>query len=230
MDEGNQLEIPEQAKLTLVYLESGKEFFLAGPLSVKIGKTSPSSDNQLIKSDNTLLAADKMIASTAQYSQAAIIMRSGNKKENPLKIIQPQKTKILHKWPHLSWKNIDKGYSYRVEILSAEGDSLFVSETRSNSLQVPKQVQLPENTLLTWEIEATRGAGTYYNSADFMIVDQKSADAIKKAKPKGTKFSQLAFYARTLEQQGFNAEARKYWLKLAKKQPGNAAIEAKLRD
>jgi len=230
IDEGSLLEISKGAKLTLVYLESGQEFFLKGPLSVKVGKISPSSNNEVIKSSNILISAEKVVDSTAKYSQAAIVMRSGNKKENPLKIIQPQKTKILHKWPQLSWKNIDKGYNYRVEILSATGDSLYVSETKSNSLQVPKQINLPENALLTWEIEATRGMSTYYNSADFMIADKKTADAIKKAQPAGDKFSQLAFYARTLEKKGFKAEARKYWLKLDKKRPGSAAIQAKLRD
>jgi len=230
IDEGSLLEISKGAKLTLVYLESGQEFFLKGPLSVKVGKISPSSNNEVIKSSNILISAEKVVDSTAKYSPAAIVMRSGNKKENPLKIIQPQKTKILHKWPQLSWKNIDKGYNYRVEILSATGDSLYVSETKSNSLQVPKQINLPENALLTWEIEATRGMSTYYNSADFMIADKKTADAIKKAQPAGDKFSQLAFYARTLEKKGFKAEARKYWLKLDKKRPGSAAIQAKLRD
>lgn len=230
IDEGSLLKITKGAKLTLVYLESGQEFLLKGPISIEVGKTSPSSNNKVIKSSNILISADKVVDSTAKYSQAAIVMRSGNKKENPLKIIQPQKTKVLKKWPELSWKKIDKGFNYRVEILSATGDSLFVSETKSNSLQIPKKIDLPENAVLTWEIEATRGMSTYYNSADFMIADQKTATSIIKAKPTGNKFSQLAYYARTLEQKGFKAEARKYWMKLDKQRPGNAAIQAKLRN
>ncbi|MCU7834758.1 MAG: hypothetical protein KZQ83_05815 [gamma proteobacterium symbiont of Taylorina sp.] len=228
LETGTLLKMSAQSKMTLVYLDSGKEYSLQGPLSVTIGKDSPSADQKTIKASNELYST-AIIASTSDYSQAAIVMRAAGDQVNILQIIQPRNTKLLNKKPELSWQSLGKGYTYRVEVLSADGDSLYLTETQSDSVQIPKTINLPENDLISWEIEATRGTRTHYNSADFIIADDKTAQRIKKAAPKKESFSQLAFYAGMLEKNGFNQDARKYWLKLNRLRPGNDEIQKKIK-
>jgi len=228
LEAGSQLELSSQSKLTLVYLETGKEYSLQGPLSVKLTANAPAAGKTNIQPSNELYST-AVIASTSDYSQAAIVMRAANEAVNVLQIIQPKNTKLFEQTPELSWQSLGKGYNYRIEVLSADGDSLFLTETESDSVQIPKQTKLPKNDLITWEIEATRGTRTHYNSADFIIADDKTVQKIKKAAPKKSSFSQLAFYAGMLEKNGFNQEARKFWLKLNRLRPGNNDIQKKIR-
>ncbi len=228
LEADSKITLASGSSLTLVYLQSGKEYVINGPAKLVLGQQGPEKNNTILTASNQLNSSASLGQSTTKYSQAAIIMRAGDKKTNPLRVITPHYTKVLGQQPEFRWQMRGKGYQYRLEIFDAAGHSLYVAETSENHLKLPASVVLPVNQVLNWEIEAIKGMDAYFNSAEFIVADQKTIEQVEKLKPLSSSFSQLAYYARNLERMGFYDEAQKYWKKLAQMRPGDKNILKKI--
>lgn len=228
LDANTSIMIGDKSTLTLVYLQTGEEYVLKGPSKAVLKEQNLEVAGKSVQG-KTLLASAEGLAS-GNYSQAAIVMRSGKPKPKKLGIYSPVSTGILDPNPTLSWQNMGKGFEYHVEVLSENGDSLFEIETKKNKVSIPKSVKLPRTELLNWEVEASRGSITYYNMADFFIVSLEDNQQIQAARPaKSDKFSRKLLYAWMLENKGITDEAQKYWKMLAKERPNDRVILSKLR-
>jgi len=228
LDASTTINIESGSVLTLVYLNTGEEYVIKGPKKAVLKESALEVEGKAV-AGSTLLASAESLAS-GNYSQAAIVMRSGKPKPKKLTIYSPVSTGILESNPTLHWQNMGKGFSYHVEVLSENGDSLFVIETEKTSVDIPSSVTLPRKELLNWEVEANRGSITYYNTADFFIASKEDSKQIAAAKPKGSdKFSRKLLYDWLLENKGITDEAQKYWKILAKERPNDKVILSKLR-
>lgn len=228
VDAKSRVSVEKGGSITLVYLGSGEEFVLTGPQTAVVGEKDVMSDQKVAKS-TTMLASVQGLESS-KFSQAAIVMRSGGSKEDSLKMISPKSSKILSSNPSLKWQSMGRGYTYRVEVLSEYGDSLFAVETKKTSVDIPANVQLPRGELLSWEIEAVKGAAIHYNIADFFIAEQNEVDLIEKNRPGNqSSFSEMLLFAWNLEKRGLKEEAQSYWHKLAKLRPKDKIIQSKLK-
>jgi len=228
LDANTSIDISKQSVLTLVYLKTGEEYVLKGPKKAILKEKNLEVAGKTIAGKTLLASAEGLAA--GNYSQAAIVMRSGKPKKKKLTIYSPISTGILETNPTLSWQNMGKGFKYHVEVLSENGDSLFETETKKTSVAIPKSVSLPRKELLNWEVEASRGSITYYNMADFFIASMADSKQIAAAKPnKNDKFSRKLLYAWLLENKGITDEAQKYWKMLAKERPSDKVILSKLK-
>lgn len=224
-----QLKLDKNASITLVYLDSGKEYMIKGPALIMLGAKGPMQNNRLLVASNQLRQNAKLDDTVSSFSQAAIVMRATDNEENPLQILSPISGKLLETHPLFSWNNVGGGYQYRLEIFDADGNSLFVTKTRQTRFRLPKSITLPVGVVLNWELEATKGMDAYFNSGEFSIADSKTIARINLLRPKSDNFSHLAFFARALDKHGYHQEAQQYWHKLAKMRPNEPLVQNKLR-
>jgi len=228
LDVNTALVVANQSSVTLVYLNTGQEYVLTGPKQATLKEQNLLIAGKTVEG-KTLLASAEGLAS-GNYSQAAIVMRSGKPKQKKLAIYSPASTGILETNPTLIWQNMGKGFQYHIEVLSENGDSLFETETSQTSIAVPDNVSLPRKELLNWEVEANRGSITYYNMADFFIASIEDGKQIEAARPaKNDKFARQILFAWMLENKGITHEAQKYWQMLAKQRPNDKVIQSKLK-
>jgi len=228
LEANTTLVVADKASITLVYLKTGEEYVLTGPKKATLKDQNLEIAGKAVAGKTLLASAESLVS--GNFSQAAIVMRSGKPKQKKLTIYSPTSTRILEANPTLSWQNMGKGFNYHIEVLSENGDSLFETETNNASVKVPKNVTLPRKQLLNWEVEASRGSITYYNMADFIVTGIEEGKQIEAARPaKNDKFARQLLFAWMLENKGITQEAQKYWQMLAKQRPNDKVIQSKLK-
>jgi len=225
---GTTLTITAESSLTLVYLNTGQEYIVAGAKNAVVKEDYLQIEGKKQQGEQLLASAQGL--ALGNYSQAAVIMRSGNTQQNSLTLYSPNSTGVLKTHPLLSWKYMGKGFQYRVEVMSESGDSLFTINTDKNSTAIPQNISLPREELLSWEVEAIKGITSHINMADFFIASIKDSQQINEVlKKKNKSFSQRLLLAWMLENKGFSSEALKYWKLLATERPDNQIIQSKLK-
>lgn len=224
LDEGTIIELPPEARLTLVYYTSGEEFKAQGPLTLTLNATAPEGNGRPLQGQALMAAADSTRLATADHSQAAIIMRSATAPtENALILQYPAWSTILEPKPIFSWKTSsgqDKAYSYRLELLDHKGKVLFSGQSDIGRLRLPKDLELPKGERLSWELEAKRGKEMLFGRADFQIADDATLAKLDQiSKQLNSDFGHRLLFFRYLKANGFKHSADELWQSLVAERP-----------
>jgi hypothetical protein len=233
LNAGAAIHMPAESRLKLVMYPNGKEFTLQGEALALLTETGIQVNGQPLSGEALLLSAEGAKLSSSQLSQAAILMRSTPQNDKPIRLVFPVATRILEPRPVFSWRILgesEKAYSYRLEILSEQGKSLFVGRSDIGRFRLPKGIELPKSERLTWELEARRGEEMIFSSADFSIAsDAQVARVDDLSAQLNNDFGRRIMFARYLEANGFQHDADNYWRTLAKEYPDLDVLQAKLR-
>jgi len=229
LPENTEVNLSENASISLVYLASGSEYVVSGPKKILLKKDYLEIDGKKQEGEKLLVSAEDLADNN--YLQASVQMRDAED-ESKLVLFSPVSTGVLTTHPTLSWKSIGDDAQYHVEIISSEsGDSVFSFDTDKTSVIIPENVDLPRDQTLTWEIEAVVGEDDpIYKTSTFSIIGVELLAQIKDLQSKSeSSFSSKVLLAWLLDNKGFNEDAKKYWKMLAKERPHDKAIQAKLK-
>jgi hypothetical protein len=231
LTEGTPIDLPADGAAKLVFYANGKEFVLPGGSQAKLTADAVEINGQPLAGETLLLSAEGAGLSSVRMSQAAVLMRKAARQGQPVEQTYPVASKILEPRPIFTWRvhgESEKAYSYRLEILSEKGKSLFVGSSDIGRFRLPKGVELPKGERLTWELEAKKGEEMIFSSADFSIATDEQADRIDQLSAQwGTDFSRRVMLARYLEANGFQHDAQNSWRLLALEHPELDALRAK---
>ncbi len=206
------LELTDHSKVTLVLYQNGKEYVLDGPGQAQITADSVNVNGKPLSGNTLLVSTDGLNLSPKDVEQAAIIMRGGlTGTKQTINIIYPRGSKLLETGPIFKWEAPGQGYKYRLEIFNHQSQSIFVTETDQTQFSLPNQIKLPTEQLLTWEVEASKGAEVLFNSADFIVASPELVERIMRQKPDSNASpSRIALYIKILNNFSFKHEAEKY--------------------
>jgi len=216
---GMQIDIAEQAKLVLVYLESGKEYAVQGKAIVDIGASQINS-----KSGQSIQGKDLNKYRDVEFKpvnalQAAAEMRSGSSKHIKLRLLSLNGVKTLEVRPTFRWQAIQAGLKYQFELFNTEGETLLQKEVLATSLELPQDMNLEPGKIYSWELSTQLpNRKRYTNFTDFSVVSEKERKMVNNLRPDdNAPVSELVLYATVLEQLLIRDEALAYWKKIMKK-------------
>ncbi|MBF0257010.1 MAG: hypothetical protein HQL47_11275 [Gammaproteobacteria bacterium] len=233
LDAGAQLQLAADSQLTLVLYRSGEEFRLQGAGQASLTESAVLLDGKPLAGAALLLSAEGAKLSSAQLSQAAILMRSAVQKDRLIELSYPVSSVILEPRPVFSWRiqgDSEKAYSYRLEVLSEKGKSLFVGSSDIGRLRLPKGVELPRGERLTWELEAKKDGKMTLASADFRIASDELVDRVDQLSAQvGEDFARRVMFARFLQANSLKHDAANYWKGLAEEHPERQELRAQIK-
>lgn len=218
--------------LNLLHLKFPYEYKITGPSQIRVTQQEIKGEQisrtpiapQIYQQITTV-----MLNNTQDIADN-LLSRAGGQPTSVPQIIQPNATKIMSPELSFSWKKIDDGYQYRVEVLSEEQDSLYLTETKASHFFLPKHIKLPREELLNWEIEASKGAKSHISSALFYIISEAEQQQIEQQRPAiDAPFGKILLFAWLLDNKGLKLEAKKYWEILSLRRPHDPVIAAKLK-
>ncbi len=231
LSSGVELQLQDNAKLTLVYFKSGKEYVYTGPASIRIDTGQPKTMSGA-KGKSRELAIVKetgLTPSAGSMRQAAIVLRGFKQKK--IQLVSPKNTSILKTHPTFTWKSPEAGVQYRFVILDEAGKTIVETLINGTSFKTPPEITFLDNVYYTWQVEARLASGSVYSSsADFKVLVKAERDRLNRLRPaKNSLFAERVLYAAALEQLGLRKDARSYWRTLAAERPGAAVLKARAK-
>lgn len=213
LEPGARLTLGDGARLMVVHLVSGAEYAVPGPAVLEIGAETLSRDGEPL--EGRALLASVAAQNTSGYAQAAVVMRAPQADAETISMRFPVQSKITEPRPEFTWEPLGTGYTYRFELLDQQGNSLHLVETGMTRVSLTEGVMLPRGELLTWELEARRGAQAEFASTEFMVASEAETAGLRADEPAddATRASRIA-HARLLEQYGYRHAAEAAWREL----------------
>jgi len=225
---GALITIKPEARLTLVYLETGNEFIFNSASIVEISLNMPKViKGKPAKKNELALTQHNIHLSNVNYATA--VMR-GNNSKTQLNLLTPTDTALLGTSPVFHWDIIYPDSTYSFRLMDQDENTLYKTHIQSNHHSLPDNVSLKYGQSYTWEITTSLANGRRLsNFADFNIVDSSVKDRLIALKPRQkSSFSQRVVYATVLEQHQCRDEAGELWRELARLRPGNPNLKKKL--
>jgi len=230
---GDEINVVEGSKLTIVYFNSAKEYIFSGNTLISVKSEGPK-NNRGSKAETRELAIIKdsvLLPSGENYSQAAIVLR-GERKKPKIKLIYPVNSKVIDPRPTFEWLPIEKVIQYRFILTDESGRTVIETLANGNSFKLPVENNIEEGVLYSWQVEARLSTGAVYsNSTSFSLIDEDELEKINRLRPKDkATYSERVVFAILLEQMGVRDEAYDYWKALASERPDNELLKAKAKE
>jgi hypothetical protein len=218
LSKGQTIKLGKDALLSVMFIESGKEFPLTGP-----GKWVVNS-NDIRASDGTVPAArqtewrtnSRVLVQVSQSSSASIRMRriGPAKAEDKAALVYPTHGKVSTLQPTFRWNTGGAASPFEFNIaLSADRSSpLIKSKVEGDSYHLP--VTLKPDSEYAWRVTAT---DTEIGSGVFRTLSEDALSQAENRKPRDkAEFSDRLMYALMLQEMGATQDAQEIWSTLAR--------------
>ena len=220
---GARIDLPEGAKLSVIYVAKGDEYKLSGPGSYQVDASSPQtiSGNAPAKQASLGGALNGKRIRAENVAQATLTMR-GIKKVRPiLEPLTPSSAVTLADPLQLHWREPVAGLSYQVQLIDSQNKVLFSKEVTGNTFTLPQEIQLASGSYYVWNLSTTIPDGSLVtSSAKFRVASNETREQAAKLRPgKNGSVSERVAYGLWLEGENFANEARLVWDELAAEFP-----------
>jgi hypothetical protein len=224
---GSALRLAAGARASLIYLESGQEFTLAGPAEVSIGDSAPAAITGAPPSARgvALARGGGVRIKPVSVTQASIVMRAVNAPQK-LRLLGLAGGQTLSAAPRFAWQAPVQGLEYRFELFDATGQSLHSATTRETALDLPATVALVPGVNYSWLVSGRLDGKSWSNAGDFTVADdtlRARAEALRPADD--ALMSERVVYAAWLEQNQLRDEARAWWKQMASERDQDPALK-----
>lgn len=214
---GQKLAVGRDATLSVMYIQSGKEFVLKGPGDFAVGEREVTAGTGAAPSarETAWRASSEVLVKVAQTQSASIRMRSAAppKAAAPSKLEFPVRGSVSTLQPVLRWAAVEgKAPSdVAVAVAGAEDKPVVKAKATGNSFKVPSR--LKPDTEYVWSVSV---AGAELGRAAFRTMPAASIEKADKRRPSDkAEFSDRLLYALLLQELGASQEAAELWGRLA---------------
>lgn len=219
---GARIDLPKDAKLTMIYVAKGDEYKLSGPGSYQVDASSPQAVKGAAPAKQASLGgalSGKKIRSE-NVAQATLTMR-GIKKIRSFESLAPSGSITLADPLQFSWKEPDAGLTYQIQLIDSQNRVLISKDVMGNTFTLPQEIPLTGGDYYEWSLSTTTSDGSLVNSkAKFRVASSETREQAAKLRPgkSGTSAERIA-YGLWLEGENLAYEARMYWGELASEFP-----------
>ena len=230
LKQGARVQLGAGARATVVYLDSGQEYQMAGPAEVQFGADSPQSIRGAAPRKHGVAFSrshEAIRINPVQVTQGAIVMRRMPNPGQKLKLLSLSDTTTLELRPLFQWQPPQPGLHYQIALLDDTGNPLLDTTTDSSTVQLPESVKLQPGIGYTWVVSAKDATGkSYSNAGDFSLALVELRAQVKRLRPAAdAPVSERVVFATWLEQMHLRDEARKYWKGIAADRQSDARLK-----
>ena len=218
LSKGQKIVLGKDASLSVMFIQSGKEFALKGPgqfvvnssdISASIGATPAVHETEWRTNSQVLVQV-------SQSSSASIRMRRiGPVKadDKAAKLIYPTLGKVSTLQPTFRWNagEATSPFEFAIALAADRGSPLNKAKVAGDSYHLP--VTLKPDTEYAWTVTA---ADTEIGNGVFRTLPQDAIRQAEKRKPREkAEFSDRLMYALMLQEMGATQDAQEIWSALA---------------
>jgi len=213
---GQKLAVGKDATLSVMYIQSGKEYVLKGPGGYAVGDREITSGSGTPPSarETPWRASSDVLVKVAQTQSASIRMRSmAPAKETPAKLEFPVRGAVSTLQPALRWAAVDGKAPAEVvvSLAGAQDKPVFKAKAAGGTLKMP--MRLKPDTEYVWSVTVS---GSELGKASFRTLPAASIEKADKRRPTDkAEFSDHVLYALLLQELGASQEAAELWGRLA---------------
>lgn len=230
LKQGARMQLGAGARATVVYLDTGQAYEIAGPAEVTFGAAQPQSIKGVAPQKRGVAltrSREAIRIDPVQVTQGAIVMRRMPNPGQKLKLLSLSDTTTLELRPLFQWQPPQPGLHYQVALLDDTGKPLLETTVGDASVQLPNGVKLQPGVDYTWVVSVKDATGkSYSNAGDFMLATVELRAQVKRLRPAAAApVSERVVFATWLEQMHLRDEARKYWKGIAADRQDDARLK-----
>lgn len=217
LGKGQKVTVGKEATLSVMFIQSGKEFVLKGPGEFAVGEREMTVGSGMPPSsrETSWRASSDVLVKVAQTQSASIRMRSAApaKPAAPVRLEFPVRGAVSSLQPVLRWAAGENKAPAEITLAptGAEDKPVVKAKAAGPTMKVP--ARLKPDTEYVWSVTV---AGAEIGKASFRTLPAASIDKADKRRPtEKAEFSDRALYALLLQELGATQEAAELWGRLA---------------
>ena len=217
LGKGQKVSVGRDATLSVMFIQSGKEYVLKGPGEFAVGEREMTVGSGMPPSsrETAWRASGDVLVKVAQTQSASIRMRSmaPAKPVAPMRLEFPVRGAVSTLQPVLRWVAGESMAPAEVTVVPAGAQDKPVVKAKSTGTTLKVPARLKPDAEYTWSVTV---AGTEIGKASFRTLPAASIDKAEKRRPSDkAEFSDRALYALLLQELGATQEAAELWGRLA---------------
>ena len=214
---GQKIAVGKESQLSVMFIQSGKEYILKGPAEYAVGEREVSAGSGMPPTtrETGWRASNEVLVKVSQSSAASIRMRSlaVAKPEEKPKLLYPTQGAITSLQPTFRWVATDPKAALDFTLFALGKEEKAVAKTKASagSFMVPARLQ--PDTEYVWAVAAS---GNEIGTGKFRTLSAEAIQEVEKRKPSDkSDFSDRLNFALMLQGLGASQEAREAWGRLA---------------
>ena len=214
---GQKIAVGKEGQVTVMYIQSGKEYQLKGPGDFTVGERGIDAAHGIPPAarETPWRANSEVLVKVAQSSSASIRMRSiaPAKPVAKSRLDFPTRGAVTQLQPTLRWTVPDANAPADVAIAVAGREDKPVARARVSGTTHRFPAKLQPGTEYAWSVSV---AGQQVGTARFRTLPVSAIQGAEKRRPsEKAEFSDRLMYALLLQELGAEQEAQEAWGKLA---------------
>jgi hypothetical protein len=214
---GQKIVVGKDAQLAVMYIQSGKEYFLNGPGNFTVGEREIASTSGIPPAarETAWRTNSQVLVKVTQTSSASIRMRSfaPTKAERKPKLDYPTQNAIATLQPTLRWTVPDASGESEISISVADKGDKPLAKAKVAATSHRFAVKLQPGTEYAWSVSV---AGKEIGAARFRTLTAADLQKVEKRRPaEKAEFSDRLLFALLLQELGATQDAQDAWGKLA---------------
>jgi hypothetical protein len=215
---GQKIALGKDSQLSVMFIQSGKEYVLKGPGDYAVGEREITSATGMPPAarETPWRASNEVLVKVSQTSSASIRMRSiaaPAKADDKPKLLFPTQGTVSSLQPTFRWNAPDAKAPAEITLAIAgkEDKPALKAKVTGNSFRSP--ANLLADTEYTWTVSS---GGQALGTGKFRTLAGDAIHAIDKRRPsEKAEFSDRLLFALLLMEHGAHQEAQEVWARLA---------------
>ncbi len=214
---GQRITVGKEAMVSVMYIQSGKEYVLKGPADYAVGDREITAGGGAPPSarETPWRASGDVLVKVAQTQSASIRMRSiaPARAAAPAALEYPVRGAVSTLQPVLRWAAVDAKAPADVVVAPAGAEGKPVVKAKATGGAFKVSPRLKPDAEYTWSVTV---AGIELGRASFRTLPAASIDKADKRRPTDkAEFSDRVLFALLLQELGAEQEAAELWGRLA---------------
>jgi hypothetical protein len=232
IEKPTHIRLDPSAKVVVTYFANGLQYSFAGPARVSVQTPTPNMlEGQM--GESRKITPDKSIGKGLtpdqwrRLQQATVVMREVRPR---FSVVGPDKTSLLTQEPEFEWTTLPNAKGYRLVVYSADNALIHESTTKQNIARPGSALALKPGARYRWKVDALGVSKPISTSGGFSVADRgMREDMLNLKTAAGSDPAARAFYATTLEANGYTHDARAEWKSLARDYPDQEEFRQRAR-
>ena len=225
---GQKIAVGREGQVTVMYIQSGKEYQLKGPGDYTVGERGIDAAHGIPPAarETPWRANSEVLVKVAQSSSASIRMRSiaPAKPAAKARLDFPTRGAVTQLQPTLRWTAPDAKAQADVAIAVAGREDKPVARARVAATSHRFPLKLQPDTEYAWTVSV---AGQEIGAARFRTLPAAAIQGAEKRRPpEKAEFTDRLMYALLLQEMGAEQEAQEAWGKLAQERTDLPELES----
>lgn len=232
IEKPTHIRVDPSAKVVVTYFANGLQYSFSGPSRVSVQTPTPNMIEGRM-GESRKITPDKSIGNGLtpdqwrRLQQASVVMRAVRPK---FSVIGPDKTLLLTPEPEFEWTTLPNAKGYRLVVYAADNSVIHESTTEQNILRPGAALALKPGARYRWKVDALGVSRPISTGGGFTVADSGAReDMLSLRTAAGSDPAGRAFYATTLEANGYTHDARAEWKALAREYPEQEEFSQRAR-